>query len=132
MSSTARTRTREPSRVRIYNEDHFETLLLDDDKSTQGGASPGKPETSRSGGGGTSRVEEERSAIKARSLRATERAREADLEEQRKRRFERHRDEAKRMQAESERQVRRGDRKFRWGVWRAWRVGRGVQGREDW
>lgn len=105
MNST-KSRTREPSRVRIYNEEHFDTLLLDDDKSTQGGVSPGKPETSRSGGGGTSRVEEERSAIKARSLRAAERARQADLDEQRKRRFERHRDDAKRMQADSERQVR--------------------------
>ena len=83
-----------PSRVRVYDEDKLAMLL--------GGDGP-PPATGASGGLG--RTRSLHGALRAQQ-RAEKKRMSREAEEQRVRRYERHRDEASKRQAEAERAVR--------------------------
>jgi hypothetical protein len=90
----------QPARVRVYNDNLFDTLM-DPTEGTQGYASPSKSAASDAGHSRAGLT----AALKKRD-RVEKKKKLLDAEESRQRRYQRHREQSTRLQAESERQVR--------------------------
>merc|ERR1719181_1114259 len=98
-STLADTVDSRPARVRVYNDNLFETLMDPSDATEKGSPSKSAVSDDRHSRAGLTAVMKKRQRMEKKKKLL-------DAEESRQRRYQRHREQSTRLQAESERQVR--------------------------